>query len=153
MLLLQKVIYNQYPIIVGIGIDIIDLKKFTYESLCEVKLKIFMEEVFCSEKDSNLETLARDIAINEAVFKSLEDRWQSSFRGVRVIHEASGRPRLFIDLERCPYLLRYSIDVSVSHHGDILAAIAISSPIKLYKRIQKRLLSFFLIDSKSEADF
>jgi phosphopantetheinyl transferase (holo-ACP synthase) len=138
---------------VGVGIDIINLKTFSYESLCEAELKIFMGEIFGSEKNSNLETLARDIAINEAVFKSLEDRWQSSFRGVRVIHEASGRAQLFIDLERCPYLLRYSIDVSISHHGDILAAIAISNPIKLYTRIKRRLLSLFSSESKNPSNF
>ncbi len=137
----------------GIGIDIIDLKKFSHESLCESKLKTFMGEVFGSEKNSNLETLARDIAINEAVFKSLDDRWQASFRGVRVIHKASGKAQLFIDLERCPYLMRYSVDISISHHGDTLAAIAISNPIKFYMRIKRRLLSLFFFDSKKWANF
>jgi phosphopantetheinyl transferase (holo-ACP synthase) len=124
-----------------VGIDIIDLKELSSKFTSIEEIRTLIHEVFVTDKPASLEELASYVAVNEAVFKSLEDRWQKSYRGVHVTHKKSGKPQLLLDFKLCPFLLRYSIDVSVSHHGDILTAIAISNPIKLHRRMVIKLSS------------
>jgi phosphopantetheinyl transferase (holo-ACP synthase) len=124
-----------------VGVDIIDLKELGNKSTSIEEIRTLIHEVFITNKPASLEELARYVAINEAVFKSLEDRWQKTYRGVHVTHKKSGKPQLLLDFKLCPFLLRYSIDISVSHHGDILTAVAISNPIKLHRRLVIKLSS------------
>lgn len=94
-----------------------------------------MQSFFDSPDTDDLFELARAMAVNEAVFKSLDANWQSSFRGVKLSHWQNGKPKLLLDLQRNPYLASQTIELSISHHGSIIVAVAISNPIKFYRKI------------------
>lgn len=110
--------------------------------LGEVNVSYFLSELLDARVSVELHEVAKLIAVNEAVFKSLSPRSQKRFRGVAPLVEYVG----YIDLiqnRRCFALTFTQTQVTVSHSEDFVIAVAISK--RSIRRAFKILMQFSLI--------
>jgi len=71
---------------------------------------------------NRIERLAGRFAAKEAVWKAVNHKKNVVITDIFIKNEDSGKPQVFIKNRKAPY-----IDVSLSHTGDIVVAVAVSS--------------------------
>lgn len=120
-----------------IGIDIVEISKIKDTEPGPSVISGFLSEVFDSNIPFELHELAKWIAVNEAVFKSLSPRSQKNFQGVEFYSLKTRYLVLPRRHHKSLYLLLTKIQLSVSHTEDLVIAVAISrksflNPISLF---------------------
>jgi holo-[acyl-carrier protein] synthase len=108
-----------------IGIDIEEVKRFSKL----IKNKAFLKRVFskeeidyCKSKKQSAQHFAVRFAAKEAVWKAVNRKKNVVITDIFIKNEDSGKPQVFIKNRKAPH-----IDVSLSHTGDIVVAVAVSS--------------------------
>lgn len=109
-----------------IGIDIVEISKIKDNEPGPSVISGFLSEVFDSNIPSELHELAKWIAINEAVFKSLSSRSQKDFQGVEFYSVKSRYLVLPRRHHKSSYLLFTKIQLSLSYTEDLVIAVAMS---------------------------
>jgi phosphopantetheinyl transferase (holo-ACP synthase) len=110
----------------GIGIDFIKVSMLAETPSRSESLSKLINEIFLEDVAPDATLLATWLAVNEAVFKSLDSRSQSFFCGIN--YRSIGNPKIsFIIPKRSSNHLRcIRSQVSISHHGDFVIAVAVS---------------------------
>ena len=108
---------------IGIGIDIVDINRFRKKKLqknLNFYRKILSESEikYCTKFKSPYEHFAGKFAIKEAVKKSIKEN--ISLKEITTIHRNS-KPKIILKKK-----LNYEFLVSVSHEGNIAAAVIIA---------------------------
>jgi holo-[acyl-carrier protein] synthase len=108
-----------------IGIDIEEVKRFSKL----IKDKTFLKRVFskeeidyCLSKKQSAQHFAVRFAAKEAVWKAVNHQKNVVITDIYIKNENSGKPQVFIKNKKVSY-----IDVSLSHTGNIVVAVAVSS--------------------------
>ena len=108
-------------VIVGIGIDVVDLQRFS-ETL--ERTPGIMERLFtASERTGSEQTLAATFAAKEALAKALGVPGELSWHDVEVTHDPTGRPILTVSHPSCADL---SVHVSLTHDAGIAMAVVVA---------------------------
>ena len=109
-----------------IGIDLVRVSRVNDYSFRAESISKTLQEILNIDIPKEPLQLATWIAINEATLKSLDMRIQSSFRGIEVINGAGGRPQLVSNKAKFPFQFHSKTQISVSHQGEFVIAVAIS---------------------------
>ncbi len=108
--------------IVGLGIDLVDISRF-----CEsLETPNFKQKIF-SLNESTLSPLhlAGRFAAREAFFKALGDQKLFNYKDLEVTNEVNGKPKFKFVNELSKYCKDKSIHLSISHTSDYAMAIVI----------------------------
>lgn len=112
--------------ILGIGMDIVDIKRF--KDLIERWGERFLERLFTTRelKDTARRkgferSLAGTFAAKEAFIKALGGRWGLSWRDMEVVRDRRGRPILNFDTSKMPFQVG-KVHLSISHDGEYVLA-------------------------------
>jgi len=108
--------------IVGIGIDIVDIKRF--KVFC--KNQPFLDKCFSGEEKSlNTESLAARFAAKEALYKALADKALFRWEDIKIVTNPNGSPEFrFLGAIRV-YAKSMKIHISLSHERDTAIAFVI----------------------------
>ncbi len=113
--------------IVGLGVDLVDLTRFEHKLL---ETPAIIEKVFSvKERDSKHQTLAGYWAAKEAVIKALGNSQGLAWHDVEVIKDELGKPHLEISgvtKERADSMGISSWHLSISHDGGMAVAFVIA---------------------------
>lgn len=113
--------------IIGVGIDLVDVARF--ESKLE-KTDGLTERIFTSEEiGSKTESLAGYWAAKEALIKALGNPSGLSFQDVQVVKDDLGKPRLELSGEtdiRASQMGIANWHLSISHDGGMAIAVVIA---------------------------
>jgi phosphopantetheinyl transferase (holo-ACP synthase) len=144
-----------YLVLVRVGIDLVHIPRLNDTNSRAASISNVLYEVLNINISKDPVQLAKWIAVNEAVYKSLEHRFQVEFRGCALIKNKSGG--LDLDTDSPMTLInQYSkSQVSVSQNGEWVIAIAISK-LKIqgllknsYLVIKNQLLNWVLAKNDS----
>ncbi|MBT4483089.1 MAG: holo-ACP synthase [Candidatus Latescibacteria bacterium] len=121
--------------IIGIGIDIVPLdriRKAIERYGDRFKNRIFTEneQVYCSGKNTSIESYAARFAVKEAAFKALGKGWDQcgGFRSVEVVADEHSKPHVLLYGKAREFALNANMKnsfVSMTHDADISAAIVV----------------------------
>ena len=108
---------------VKVGSDILQLKKFQ-KSFQRYPQK-FKRDIFCESELKNQETshLAGIFSAKEAVIKAL-DLKTGSWKFITISNSETGKPLLRLSAEISKKNIE-SCDISISHHGEYVMAVAV----------------------------
>lgn len=109
--------------IVGIGIDLVDLKEFdtTIFSNVRVQHKIFTSKEMLLNKIS----LAASFASKEALIKALGTINEFKWKDVEVSHEKSGKPKFLFYNDMFKLMGKYEVLLSITHTSFTAAAFVV----------------------------
>ncbi len=108
--------------IIGIGIDIVDLPRFKKIA----SKQEFRERCFSiKENDLKIDSLAGRFAAKEAFFKALDVQELFSWSDVEVISELNGSPTFNFKNRLADYAKDKKIHLSISHSNDSSIAVVI----------------------------
>jgi holo-[acyl-carrier protein] synthase len=108
--------------IIGIGIDIVDLPRF---KLIISKQK-FLDKCFSkNELGLKIESLAGRFAAREAFFKALGDQKIFNLADIEVITQPNGAPKFNFSNKLAEYASNKTVHLSISHSGDSAIAFVI----------------------------
>jgi holo-[acyl-carrier protein] synthase len=118
--------------IVGIGVDVVDVKrmKIVLDARGTPLIrKLFTETeiAYCAAKKNPHEHYAARFAAKEAVSKAMQTGWSGKFRwrDVEVINNPSGAPRVNLHDFVAQQLEHCSVHISLSHTENTVVAFAI----------------------------
>lgn len=111
---------------VGIGIDLVEVSRIKDLSIGPTGITSYLEDVFDGEVPQDPFELAKWIAINEAVFKSLKPKAQRNYRGVDLRYVDSGRIIIFPRRRKFTQLTFTKFQLTITHTTDIVIAVVIS---------------------------
>lgn len=107
-----------------IGIDIADIKRFEQIKKPDFSLweRVFTESEweYCFDKPNPHQHLAGIFAAKEAVMKAVGDDIMKRYDFIEIMHESNGKPNIVLKTKKTQEL-----DVSISHDGGIVVAVAI----------------------------
>jgi holo-[acyl-carrier protein] synthase len=107
----------------GIGIDVVDIKRF-HESLERtpgLREKLFTE----SERTVNESSLAARFAAKEALYKALSPSHGLSWHDAEVINHLNGKPAFLFRGEIADLVDGASVHLSLSHDAGIASAMVV----------------------------
>jgi holo-[acyl-carrier protein] synthase len=108
--------------IVGIGIDIVDIKRF--KLFC--KNQLFLDKCFSGEEISlNTESLAARFAAKEALYKALDDKTLFRWEDIKIVTNPDGSPEFKFLSAIEIYAKSMKIHISLSHERDTAIAFVI----------------------------
>ena len=109
--------------IVGIGIDLVDLKEFdtTIFSNVRVQHKIFTSKEMLLNKTS----LAASFASKEALIKALGTINEFKWKEVEVSHDKSGKPKFLFYNNMFKLMESYEVVLSITHTNTTAAALVV----------------------------
>jgi holo-[acyl-carrier protein] synthase len=118
--------------IVGIGVDVVDVKRMKVvldargASLIK-KLFTESEIAYCTSKRNSHEHYAARFAAKEAVSKAMQTGWSGKFRwrDVEVINNPSGAPKVILHDHVAEQLAKCHVHLSLSHTENTVVAFAI----------------------------
>ena len=118
--------------IVGIGVDVVDVKRMKIvldaRGMPLIR-KLFTEAeiAYCAAKKNPHEHYAARFAAKEAVSKAMQTGWSGKFRwrDVEVINNPSGAPRVILHDFVAQQLQHCSVHISLSHTENTVVAFAI----------------------------
>jgi len=108
--------------IIGIGIDIVDLPRF---KLIGREQKFLNKYFSKNELDLKIESLAGRFAAKEAFFKALGDQKIFDLADIEVITQPNGAPKFNFSNELAKYTGNKTIHLSISHSGDSAIAFVV----------------------------
>jgi holo-[acyl-carrier protein] synthase len=121
-------------VIFGIGTDIIEIKRM---KKMVARGRLYLETIFtkneidyCEAKARKFEHFAVRFAAKEAVLKAMGTGWRGglAFSDIEIMHEESGKPKVFVRGEVSKFFDQYRIrqtSISLSHTREIAIAITI----------------------------
>jgi holo-[acyl-carrier protein] synthase len=107
----------------GIGIDVVDIKRF-HESLERtpgLREKLFTE----SERTLNEQSLAARFAAKEALYKALSPEHGLAWHEAEVINELNGKPAFLFRGQIADLVDGASVHLSLSHDAGIASAMVV----------------------------
>ena len=107
----------------GIGIDVVDIKRF-HESLARtphLREKLFTE----SERTVNDSSLAARFAAKEALYKALSPERGLHWHEAEVINELNGKPAFLFRGEIADLVDGANVHLSLSHDAGIASAMVV----------------------------
>jgi holo-[acyl-carrier protein] synthase len=107
----------------GIGIDVVDIKRF-HESLLRtpgLREKLFTE----SERTVNESSLAARFAAKEALYKALSPHHGLSWHEAEVINHPNGRPAFLFRGDIADLVDGASVHLTLSHDAGIASAMVV----------------------------
>ncbi len=118
--------------IVGIGVDVVDVKRMKVvldargTSLIK-KLFTESEIAYCTSKKNSHEHYAARFAAKEAVSKAMQTGWSGQFRwrDVEVINNPSGAPKVVLHDFVAEQLAKCRVHISLSHTENTVVAFAV----------------------------
>ncbi len=113
--------------IVGIGVDVVDLKRFfeTIERTPELRTRLFTE----SERDLPVESLAGRFAAKEALAKAMGAPSGLSWQDFEIVNDARGAPTFTLHgaaPERLAALGIETVHLSISHDTSVATAFVVA---------------------------
>ena len=121
--------------IIGIGIDIVQLERIRktierYGNRFKNRIFTEKEQLYCSGKNSSIESYAARFAVKEAAFKALGKGWDQcgGFRSVEVVSDEHNQPRILFYGKAREFAINANVKksfVSMTHDADISAAIVV----------------------------
>ena len=115
-----------YLVLMRVGIDLVHIPRLNDTSSRAASISNVLYEILDINISKDPVQLAKWIAINEAVYKSLEGRFQVEFRGCALIKNIGGGLDLDTDSPINSINRYLRTQVSVSHNGEWVIAVAIS---------------------------
>lgn len=107
----------------GIGIDVVDIKRFT-ESLD--RTPGLLEKLFTeSERKLNLSSLAARFAAKEALYKALSPSHGLAWHEAEVISHPNGKPDFLFRGEIAELIDGATVHLSLSHDAGIASAMVV----------------------------
>jgi phosphopantetheinyl transferase (holo-ACP synthase) len=110
----------------GIGIDFIEVSMLAETPSRSESLSKLINEMFSEHLAPDATLLATWLAVNEAVFKSLDPYSQIFFCGINYRSIESPKISFIVPKGGKNHLRCLRSQVSVSHHGDFVIAVAVS---------------------------
>ena len=108
--------------IIGIGIDIVDIPRFELI----VSEQKFLHKYFSkNELNLQIESLAGRFAAREAFFKALGDQKIFDLANIEVFTQPNGAPKFNFSNELAEYVANKTVHLSISHSGDSAIAFVI----------------------------
>ena len=107
--------------IVGVGIDVVNIEKFRSLVNDNFILRYFSE----NERGLRIEKLAGRFAVKEALFKALDVKELFRWDDVEVILEFNGSPKFHFKNHLAHYAQDKNIHLSISHSNDNAIAVVI----------------------------
>jgi holo-[acyl-carrier protein] synthase len=110
-------------VIDGIGIDVVDIKRFieSLERTSGLKDKLFTE----SESKLSPSSLAARFAAKEALYKALSPAHGLNWHDAEVINEISGKPAFLFRGEIADLVDGANVHLSLSHDAGIASAMVV----------------------------
>ncbi len=114
--------------IIGLGIDILDVERFAIQLKRTPEFKQSIERQ--GGIDENVEDLASNFAILEALYKALPDNEKNQILDYKLSYESSGRRIVTYEGDTTEIHKNVAYHISVSHAKSIIVAcVIIESPI------------------------
>ena len=109
--------------IAGIGIDVVDIKRFqeSLERTPNLESKLFTE----SERGKSIQSMAARFAAKEALYKALSPAHGLSWHEAEVINFENGKPAFLFRGAIADLIDGAQVHLSLSHDGGIASAIVI----------------------------
>jgi holo-[acyl-carrier protein] synthase len=115
-------------VILGIGIDIVDIARFTKTSKSpRFKLKYFSS----SEQSLPDQSLAGHFAAREAFFKALDQQGLFNEKNLEVTNDSSGKPKFIFFGELRKYAEDKFVYLSISHCTEYAVAMVVIENLKV----------------------
>ena len=109
--------------IVGIGIDVVDISRFQ-ESLD--RTPCMKERVFtAAEIDLKVSSLAARFAAKEALVKALDAKDLFAWQDVEIVNTETGKPRFQFSGALAERLLGQTVHLTISHDAGIASAMVV----------------------------
>jgi holo-[acyl-carrier protein] synthase len=107
----------------GIGIDVVDIKRFqeSLERTPELAGKLFTE----SERSKSLQSLAARFAAKEALYKALSPAHGLQWHDAEVINHSNGKPDFLFKGAIAELIAGATVHLSLSHDEGIASAMVV----------------------------
>ena len=107
----------------GIGIDVVDIKRFqeSLERTPNLESKLFTE----SERGKTIQSMAARFAAKEALYKALSPSHGLQWHEAEVISAPNGKPEFLFRGEIAELISGSRVHLSLSHDGGIASAIVL----------------------------
>ena len=112
-----------WPMIDGIGIDVVDIKRFhqSLERTPGLREKLFTE----SESKVNDSSLAARFAAKEALYKALSPEHGLAWHDAEIINMPNGKPAFLFRGEIADLIDGANVHLSLSHDAGIASAMVV----------------------------
>jgi holo-[acyl-carrier protein] synthase len=101
-----------FIMIIGIGIDMVDLVRFKKVVLT----KNFLDKYFSfEERDLNTQSLAGRFAAREAFFKALDKKELFKFSEIKIVNAMDGHPMFILSGRIREHFIDKTVQLSISH--------------------------------------
>lgn len=98
--------------IIGVGVDIVDLARFKKV----VQTKNFLNKYFSlEERGLNIQSLAGRFAAREAFFKALDKKDLFKFSEIKIVNTRDGQPIFVLDGRIREHFIDKNVQLSISH--------------------------------------
>jgi holo-[acyl-carrier protein] synthase len=107
----------------GIGIDVVDIKRFqeSLERTPNLEIKLFTE----SERGKSIQSMAARFAAKEALYKALSPSAGLQWHDAEVINHESGKPDFLFKGAIAELIDGASVHLSLSHDAGIASAMVV----------------------------
>jgi holo-[acyl-carrier protein] synthase len=107
----------------GIGIDVVDIKRFqeSLERTPNLEIKLFTE----SERGKSIQSMAARFAAKEALYKALSPSSGLQWHDAEVINHENGKPDFLFRGAIAELIDGASVHLSLSHDAGIASAIVV----------------------------
>ena len=107
----------------GIGIDVVDIKRFqeSLERTPELESKLFTE----SERGKSMQSMAARFAAKEALYKALSPAHGLQWHDAEVINHENGKPDFLFRGAIAELIDGASVHLSLSHDAGIASAMVV----------------------------
>ena len=110
--------------IVGLGIDVVDIKEFQVVVFNNLKVR---DKIFTinENNNNNIQNLGGVFAAKEATIKATSGYLKLKMRDIEIIKSESGVPFVSINSEQVNLLSNLAFHVSISHSKNTVVAVVI----------------------------
>jgi len=109
-------------VIFGIGVDIVDLKRFAQASITpNFRNKYFSE----NESILPIQSLAGHFAAREALYKALQNPELFSWKDIEIINEVSGKPKFIFDNYLAEFCSTKKIHLTITHSPEFAISVVV----------------------------